>query len=133
LEWVSLSFVDPEARLPGRLAWEGWMPSGMTTYEEFRAHLADAGIPIVDGVDSGPDRHMALESGVRVTFDEGRLYSISYGTRREPGVTHLKQVAVHIPSSDLEAIRREAATNGVSISALCSRWIGERVAHLQPQ
>jgi hypothetical protein len=106
-----------------------WSPSHETTFEEFRDLLGRLEIRVDGGIASGPDQYLVLESGVRATIDEGRLYSVSYMMRREP---QMKQVTVSIPRADLDSIHREAAALGMSVSKLCSRWIVERVSNLQP-
>jgi len=78
---------------------------------------------------AGRDRNLVLDSSVRATFHEGALDSISYVAKSEPKV---KQITLSIPKDDFEALRREAAELGVSVSALCSRWIRERVVSHQP-
>lgn len=126
---ISLHFHTPGSNLPDSLQLTDWSPSGETTFDEFREFLDRSAIRVDGGVTSGPDRHLVLASGVRVTFDEGRLYSLSYTMHREP---RFKQVTVSIPREDLKAIEREAAASGVSVSKLCSRWIVERATNLQP-
>ncbi len=128
---IHLAFQTPDLDLPEALEIdEDWVPSGETSRDECRSHLDSVGIPIIGGVATGPDQHFILKSSVRVTFDRGRLHHISYTARREPDN---KQLSVTIPKADLEAIGREARARGVSVSALCSQWIVERVSSLQPQ
>src|SRR4051812_22355882 len=38
---ITLYFHTPDEHPPRVLALDGWMPTGKTTYNEFRAHLAD--------------------------------------------------------------------------------------------
>ncbi len=126
---IVLYFHNPAERPPVALALNGWIPSGETTDLEFRVHLEEVGIRVRGEVTTEPAQHLILESADRVTFDEGRLYSIGYTAKREP---KFKQYTINIWSSDLEALRREAAIHGISIAALCSRWIEERAVNLQP-
>jgi len=126
---IVIHFHSQSLKLPGSQGLGGWSPTGETTFEEFRGFLEDSAIRVDGGVTSGPHQHLILGSGVRVTFDEARLYSASYTLRREPD---LKQITVAIPRSDLKAIQQEAAATGLSVSKLCSRWIVERASNLQP-
>ena len=126
---ISLYFHTPGSRPPDSVELIGWSPSHETTFEEFRAFLDLSAIRVDGGIASGTDQHLVLASGVRVTFDEGRLYSVGYTLRREP---EMKQVTITIPRRDLKAIQQEAAASGVSVSKLCSRWILERASSLQP-
>jgi len=126
---ISLYFHTPGSRPPDSVELIGWSPSDETTFEEFRAFLDHSAIRVDGGVASGPHQHLVLASGVRVTFDEGRLYSVGYTLRREP---ELKQITISIPRRELKAIQQEAAASGISVSKLCSRWILERASSLQP-
>ena len=126
---ISLYFHTPGSRPPDSVELIDWSPSYETTFEEFRDFLVRSAIRVDGGVASGPHQHLVLASGVRVTFDEGRLYSVGYTLRREP---ELKQITISISRRDLKAIQREAASSGVSVSKLCSRWILERASSLQP-
>jgi len=126
---ISLYFHTPGSRPPDSVELIGWSPSHETTFEEFRAFLDRSAIRIDGGVASGPHQHLVLACGVRVTFDEGRLYGVGYTLRREP---EMKQVTITIPRADLEAIHHQAASLGTSVSKLCSRWIVESVANPQP-
>ncbi len=105
-----------------------WVPSACTPTDEFRAYLENHSIGIVGGVTTGPDQSLVLKSGVRATFQEGTLYSVSYAPK---GESKIKQVTCTVPTDDFESIRREAKELGVSVSVLCSRWIRERVLSLQ--
>jgi len=126
---IVIHFHSHPINLPGFQGLAGWWPTGDTTFEEFRDFLVRSAIRVDGGVASGSDQHLVLASGVRVTFDEGRLYSVGYTLRREP---ELKQITISIPRRDLKAIQQEAAASGVSVSKLCSRWILERASSLQP-
>jgi hypothetical protein len=126
---IVIHFHSHTINLPGFEGLAGWWPTGETTFEEFRDFLVHSAIRVDGGVASGPHQHLVLASGVRVTFDEGRLYSVGYTLRREP---ELKQITISIPRRDLKAIQQEAAASGVSVSKLCSRWILERASSLQP-
>lgn len=130
LSSIALGFYHPEDLIPGRLGLQGWTPTGETTVNEFQAHLSEAGLEEFRLVDPNGLQHFILPSEVRVTFDEGKLYRIGHLGKRGPA---LKQVSVSLAQEALEVIRREAAASGVSVAALCSRWIGERVANRQPQ
>jgi hypothetical protein len=125
---ITVAFHTPEEGLPEALALSGWMPDGNTIFDEFREHISEVGIPVVGGVETGPSQSLVLGAGVRVTFDEGRLYSVGFTAKRE---TKVKQLTVSIPKEELEAIRKEAVSRGISVSALCSSWIEERVASLE--
>jgi hypothetical protein len=129
LSSLSLQFWDPGAAWPDSLEPTGWLPSGQTTFAEFRAFLDASAIPVYGGAMSGPQQHLVVGSGVRVSFDEGSLHSVNYTPRREPDI---KQITVAIPREHWKAIQQEAAASGVSVSRLCARWIAERAASLQP-
>ena len=126
---IVIHFHSHPINLPGFQGLASWWPTGETTFEEFRDFLVHSAIRVDGGVASGPHQHLVLASGIRVTFDEGRLYSVGYTLRREP---ELKQITISIPRRDLKAIQQEAAASGVSVSKLCSRWILERASSLQP-
>jgi hypothetical protein len=128
---IGLYFHGPDEQLPSVLALTGWVPTGSTTYDEFLKHVADEGIAVSEESASGPSQYLLLESSVRVTFDEGLLYCIHYTAAATHDVQP-KQVTIAIARQDLEAIRRQARSLGVSVSRLCSRWIEERIADLQP-
>lgn len=126
---IAIHFDSDSIRLPGSLELSGWLPTGATTFDELRSYLDGSGIQIAGGVASGPHKHLVLSSGVRITFDEDRLFSVGYTLGREP---ELKQITVAIPRRELSAIQQEAAASGVSVSTLCARWIMERATNLQP-
>ncbi len=122
---------DPIASAPPAvLDLEGWLPSRDTNFEEFREHLRQAKIPIYGGVESGPRQHLVLGSSVRVTFDQGELWSVGYTSRREP---EYKQLSLSVRKDDLHFIHQEAKARGVSVAALCSLWIGEHAMQLKGQ
>ena len=129
LVFIDIHFHSHTINLLGFQGLASWWPTGETTFEEFRGFLDNSAIRVDGGVASGPHQDLVLASGVRVTFDEGRLYSVGYTLRREP---ELKQITISIPRRDLKAIQQEAAASGVSVSKLCSRWILERASSLQP-
>lgn len=130
LSSIALGFYHPEDRIPVRLGLQGWSPTAETTVDEFQAHFPGAGPEEFRHVDPDGFQHMVLPSEVRVTFEDGKLYRIGHQAGKRGPV--LKQVSVSLAQDALEVIRREAAASGVSVAALCSRWIGERVANLQP-
>lgn len=116
--------------LPAPVKLEDWSPDAGMTSEDFRQFIEQAAPELMDTASRIPADHMMeLRSSARVGFDEGRLHSISFTMFREPG---FEQVTVSVPHADLEAIRHEAAAMGISVSKLCSRWIAERAASLQP-
>src|SRR5262249_13945641 len=109
---------------------EDWSPEAGVTSEHFREFIEKAAPDLMDTASPVPADYMTeLRSSARVSFDEGMLYSISYTMFREPD---FEQVTLSVPHADMEAIRQEAAVLGISVSKLCSRWIAERVASLQP-
>jgi hypothetical protein len=122
---IFLYFNNTKNAIPSSLCLTGWLPTIETSVGEFRDHLADAGLETPSGVLSAPVDRLVLPSGVGVTFDDGRLHSISYLARREPQV---KQLTVSIPLKDLEIIRKEAESRRISMSALCSEWIREHIS-----
>jgi hypothetical protein len=124
---IALYFRHPEESLPTALGTEGWYPPAGCTFASFEQHLREVGIGVEGGVTTGPDKHLVVGRGVRVTFDEDRLDSIHYTSRREPT---RKQLTVSIPRDVLDAIRSEARARGISIAALCSGWIEERAGSL---
>jgi hypothetical protein len=116
--------------LPAPVQLEDWSPDAGMTPEDFRRFIEKAAPELLDTASPVPTDHMMeLRSSARVSFDSGRLYSISYTMFREPD---FEQVTVNVPRADMEAIRHEAAALGLSVSKLCSRWIAERAASLQP-
>jgi len=125
---IVIHFHSHAIKLPGFQELAGLWPTGETTFEEFHEFLDNSAIRVDGGVTSGPHQYLVLNSGVRVTFDEGHPYSASYTLRRE---LELKQITISIPRRDLKAIQQEAAA-GVSVSKLCSRWILECASSLQP-
>lgn len=129
LGMIYLYFRSHATNLGGFREQVGWWPTSKATLVEFRDFLDKSGIRADGGVTSEPSQVLVLSSGVRVTFDEGRLHSACYTPRREP---EFKQITISIPRSDLKAIQQEAATEGVSVSKLCSRWILERISSLLP-
>jgi len=129
MDLISLYFHTPGSRSPDSVELTGWSPSHETTFEEFRAFLDRSVIRVDGGVASGPHQHLVLASGVHVTFDVGRVYSVSYALQ---GKSEFKQITISIPRRDLKAIQQEAAASGVSVSKLCSRWILERASSLLP-
>jgi hypothetical protein len=129
LSSIAIHFDSDSLSLPASVGLTGWLPTSETTLNEFRRYLDCSGVQVSGGVVSGPDKHLVLSSGVHITFDEDRLFSVGYTLRREP---EFKQITVAIPLRELSAIQQEAAAAGVSVSKLCARWIMERATNLQP-
>jgi hypothetical protein len=125
---ITLYFHEPDMTLPEVLGLTGWLPSSGTTVQEVREFLDSEGIPITGGVLSGPSQRFVLSSSVRVTFDEGRLYSIGYTSTREP---EYKQLTVKVRRKDLDLIHRWAIGRHISASDLCSEWIRDQVSQLE--
>lgn len=131
LQWlvsIVIHFHSHPINLPEPEGLTGW-PKGDTSFDELRDLLDESAIRVDGGLTSGPDQYFVLSSGVRITFDEGRLYSASYTLRHEP---EMKQITISIPRGDMKVIQQEAAAAGVSVSKLCSRWILERASSLLP-
>jgi hypothetical protein len=126
---IGLYFHNPDEQPPSVLELTGWKPSGHTTHEEFRSHLEKEAISVSERSTLGSCLYFVLASGVRVTFDEGVLYSIHFTAKHDVAT---KQLTISIPRQSLDTIRREAVALGLSVSRLCSRWIQERVDDLQP-
>ena len=126
LKSLQLRF-DPNGSLPDRLVIEGWWPSPETSLIEFREQIAREGIDSHSKVDSPPRTHLALASGARATFNDDRLQSIQWTSRREP---QAKQVTVFVPTPDLERISKIASDSKLSVSSLCSKWISEHLNEL---
>jgi hypothetical protein len=126
---ISIDFRSADSASTAPLRFSDWDSSRSRTFQDFKDYLDKHAIRIAGGVATGPDQYLILESTVRATFGEGRLYSIRYDAKNE---SQLKQVSFSIPRDDFEAVRREAAELGISVSVLCSRWIRERVMSLQP-
>jgi hypothetical protein len=110
---ISIYFHTPGSKLPDSLGLIDLLPSHETTLEAFRDFLDRSAIRVDGGVTAGPHQYLVLASGVRATFDEDGLYSVGHTMRQEP---EMKQVTVTIPRADLEAIRRQAASRGISVS-----------------
>jgi hypothetical protein len=123
-----LYHFDGTSPTPPPLSPSGWRPTHETSVEDFRAHLKEIEIPVVGGVDSGPNQHLVLGSSLRVTFEDGRLASVGYTAKREP---EFKQLSLSLRKEDFDQIQREAKTRGISASALCSRWISEHAMSLR--
>jgi hypothetical protein len=129
VESITVNVHSRDASYTNCLAFSDWIPSPCMPIGDFKDVLDRHSIRVVGGVTTGPDQYLVLESTVRATFDEGTLHSIGYAAKNEPKV---KQINLSIPKDDFEAVRREAAELGISVSVLCSRWIRERVMSLQP-
>jgi hypothetical protein len=125
---INLYFNNPKDPIPAALSLTGWLPTGETSVQDFRDHLTDADLQVDFRAPSASHDHVVLPSGVRVTFDEGRLHSVHYSAKHEREV---KQLTVSIPRKDLEILRKEAASRRISMSALCSEWIKEHISNLQ--
>ena len=127
LSLITIRFDDPVEELPPSVVFGGWMPTSETTIPEFRDHLESEKIPVGGGVASGPDGYLVLDSSVTITFSEGRLYSVSCAAKP---VSKVKQISITLPNDAVESIRREAKAQGLSVSALCSRWLKDHAASL---
>jgi hypothetical protein len=127
---ITYHFDRPSSPIPDALNSAGWLPTMETSIDAFRAHMNEAGIPVFGGVDSGPHQYLVLGSSVRVTFNEGKLYSVGYTAKREP---EFKQLSLSVRKEDLDQIHREAKSRGISVSALCSLWIREHALNLRGQ
>src|SRR4051794_22731376 len=119
---------DGRLELPPPLTLEGWSPDSGTTAEDFRRFLENAAPELLDTGSRVTIGQIELTSSVRVSFDDCRLYCISYTVSREPDT---EQVNISVPRAEMHAIRQEATALGVSVSKLCSQWIAERAANLQ--
>jgi len=128
LESISLYFHNPTDRIPPALALTGWLPTHQTDIREFRDHLSDMGLQVQSNNECSPSDYLVLTSNVRATFSDGRLYNLFYAQKRD---LKTKQLTVTIPLEDLNLLRQEAARRRLSMSALCSQWIRERVSDLQ--
>jgi hypothetical protein len=125
---ISMCFHEPEQRFPEAIKIDGWLPDPETTFDAFRTFLDANHVRVIGGVTSGPDKHLVLESAVRVTFDEDLIDSIGYSAKREP---ETKQLTVKVRREDLELIQKWAKGRGVSASDLCSEWIKDQVSNLE--
>jgi hypothetical protein len=125
---ITLYFHEEAENIPEAFAPIDWVPTAGTTFQVFRAHLDENEIRVFGGVTSGPHKHLVLESGVRITFDDDRLYSIGYTMKRE---SDTKQLTIKVRRKALEMIEKWAKGRGISISDLCSEWIKEHVSHLE--
>lgn len=123
LTTINLYFHNPGESPPEPLGLVGWMPTDETTIEGFRRHIHDYDGHKYDGIEGVQSSMVTLDSGVRASFDEGRLYGLHYQHSRKP---EGKQLTLFLPNDVLETLRKEASERSVSISNLCVRWIKER-------
>ncbi len=123
----TIQFHLPTVKLPESLPLSDRLPTSEMSLEEFRELLLDVPVHVDGGVTSGPIQHLVLGSGVRVSFDDGRLYNLTCTMRREP---ELKQISIAIPRRVLNMIQVQALASRESVSELCARWLEERVANL---
>jgi hypothetical protein len=127
---ITLKPRDASEPVHAAFGWDeggSWPPSD---FEGFRAWLDRNGIRTTGGNVYGKDRHLVLESGVRVEFDEEGLHTVRFTPKRE---TESRQITVNLSKTDLELAKREAAARGLSVSKICSEWIREHVASLGRQ
>ncbi len=124
---IALYFRAPDEAPPKALGLTDWYPPVGCSYDEVRRHLDEVGIKALGGVTAGPDKHLIVGPGVRITFDDDRIDSIQHSAKRE---SDRKQLWISIPRDALDAIRTEARTRGISTSDLCSRWVEERAISL---
>jgi hypothetical protein len=126
LRFLGLYFHDA-GPLPDRLAWAGWFPSSATTPADFQEFLARQGLEAQAKVEGEANDYVIMTSGVRVTFADGQLDSIQFLSRQRH---ERQQVTVSIPAEAWQRLREEAVQRKVSMSELCSQWIGEHVKEL---
>ena len=125
---ITLKPREAEGVVHSALEWQEGASLPPLDFDEFRAWLDEKGIRTAGGNVYGKDRHLVLESGVRVEFDETGLHSMSFTPKRE---SDSKQISVSLGKNDLELIKREAAARGLSVSRICSDWIREHAARIQ--
>lgn len=128
LSTINLFFHGPAMSIPVRLGLTGWQPTSETGIEAFRDYITGYDPEVYNQVPSIQDIIVSLDSGVRVTLNEGRLYGIHSPSKNGP---EGKQFTIFVPKHVLEVIRQEALEHGVSMSALCTRWIQEKASLLQ--
>lgn len=80
----TIQFHLPTVKLPESLPLSDRLPTSEMSLEEFRELLLDVPVHVDGGVTSGPIQHLVLGSGVRVSFDDGRLYNLTCTMHREP-------------------------------------------------
>jgi len=125
---IHVSFED-RADLPPGVDVRGWWPMPEVTVEELIGRLNDEGVrgrEFKTYRDFGPSAssYRVYGYGGRITFSEGRLHSLHWRASRP--VT--RQVTMSFPEETFNVIRRLARESRLSVSDLCERWIGERVA-----
>ena len=124
---IAVDFRSEEESPPAALSLSGWYPRHGCTYAEFRHHLDEAGINVVGGVTSGPRKHLVVGPGIRITFDADLLDSLQHTSKREP---ERKPFLVSARRENLDRIRTEARSLGISVTTLCSRWIDAHAEQL---
>lgn len=125
---INLFFHHPASSIPARLGLMGWQPTSETGIEAFRDYITGYDPQVYDQAPSLPDITLSLDSGVRLSFSEGRLYGIHSQSKKEP---EGKQFTIFVPKDVLDTIRQEASEHRISVSALCARWIQERASDLR--
>jgi hypothetical protein len=128
LSAINLYFHDPASSIPDRLGLTGWQPTSEAGIEAFRDYITGYDPEVYNQAPSLQDIIVSLDSRLRVTFNEGRLYGIHSPSKKEP---EGKQFTIFVPKDVLEVMRQEASEHGISMSALCTRWIREKASHLQ--
>jgi hypothetical protein len=128
LSTINLFFHDPASSIPDRLGLTGWQPTSETGIEAFREYITAYDPQVYEQAPPSQDIIVSLDSGVQVTFHEGRLYGIHSRPKNEPEV---KQLTIFVPKDDLDALRKEASEHRISVSALCTQWIQERASTLR--
>jgi hypothetical protein len=128
LTTINLYFHDPTSSLPDRLGLTGWQPTSETTIEAFRDYIPGYDPQVYGEASSFQDVIVTTHSGVRITFGEGHLYGIHFQSKKESAG---KQFTIFLPKDLLDAIRKEASEQRISVSDLCARWIREKAESLQ--
>jgi hypothetical protein len=99
LSFIGLYFQGPDTDVPAALALSGWMPTGVTTFADFRSHLDAAAVLVA----TASDESIVMRSGVKAYFDAGLLHSLQFLDTRETPYT--EPVSVAVPLADLQGIR----------------------------
>jgi hypothetical protein len=131
LAHVGLYYRQPVEPIPGPARPEDFNGNAETTLSEVRDFLTRTGVQEHE-VDEGDDAsYLTLPSGVRITFDGQKLWSINFASRQS--IPKTKQISVSLPADTWSRLRERARASDRSVAELCAEWIKQRVDALNQE
>lgn len=129
LAHVGLYFFPQAEPIPEPVRPSDFACTSETTIADVRDFLLRVGLEGFAVEEGDETNHLILPSGARIVFQEQKLRSIHFASRRREAAK--KQLSLSLPKDLWDQLNLLARQSRRSLSDLCAEWITQRALELQ--